>query len=82
MFPLAQDKKAVEFNFIENDEMPPIIITMDEDDNPKVVINRNHTIWLSLNRKLIAGIAEELFGKIDELLTGHLKDQRMYEKLE
>ena len=48
MFPLAQDKKAVEFNFIENDEMPPIIITMDEDDNPKVVINRNHTIFIKM----------------------------------
>jgi len=82
MFPLAQDKKAVEFNFIENDEMPPIIITMDEDDNPKVVINRNHTIWLALNRKIIAGISEELFGKIDELLTGHLSEQRLYEKME
>lgn len=79
---MTLESKPVEFSYIDNQEMPPIIITMDEDDNPKVVINRDHTIWLSLNRKLIAGISEELFGKIDDLLTGHLKEQRMCENME
>jgi len=79
---MTQERKVVEFTYIENEEMPPIIITMDDDDKPKVVINRCHTIWLSLNRKLIGGISEELFGKIDDLLSGHLKEQRMYETME
>ena len=76
------ERKPVRFNWIDDEEMPPITITMDNEDSPQVHINRSHRIWLSLNRKLIAGISEELFGKIDELLTGHLQEQRMYEKME
>ena len=79
---LDMERKPVRFNWIDDEEMPPITITMDNEDNPQVHINRSHRIWLSLNRKLIAGISEELFGKIDELLTGHLQEQRMYEKME
>ena len=53
-----------------------------EDDAPKVVINRQHSIWLSLHRKTIGGCAEALYEKIDELLTDHLTEQRMYERME
>ena len=61
--------------------MPPIIIRAGEDDMPEVIINRHYSIWLSLHRKLIAGCAESLYGKIDELLTSHLTEQRMFERM-
>ena len=76
------ETREIEFSLIEDIEMPPIVITMDDDDQPKVVINRDYAIWLSLHRKVIGGCAEELFGKIDELLTSHLRDQRHFQKME
>lgn len=82
MINMEDETTQVNFTLVDDIELPPIIITMDESDEPKVVINRNHTIWLCLHRKVIAGCAERLFHKMDELLTGHLKEQRMYEKLE
>tara|TARA_A100001201_G_scaffold93900_2_gene81607 strand:- start:354 stop:623 length:270 start_codon:yes stop_codon:yes gene_type:complete len=82
MEPIETVKREIEFSLVDDEDMPPIIITMDRDDNPKVVINRNYDIWLSLHRKTIGGCAEALYGKIDDLLTAHLKDQRMYEKMD
>lgn len=76
------ETREIQFSLIEDIEMPPIVITMDDDDQPKVVINRDYAIWLSLHRKVIGGCAEELFGKIDELLTSHLRDQRHFQKME
>ena len=76
------ETREFQFSLIEDIEMPPIVITMDDDDQPKVVINRDYAIWLSLHRKVIGGCAEELFGKIDELLTSHLRDQRHFQKME
>ena len=43
----------VEFRMVSDDEMPPIVITMNEDDKVKVVLNQNNLIWLSLHRKTI-----------------------------
>jgi hypothetical protein len=74
--------REIEFKLIDDDEMPPIVITMGENDLPKVVINRKHHIWLGLYRKTIGGCAESLYSKIDELLTAHLTEQRMYERME
>ena len=62
--------------------MPPIVITIGENDLPKVVINRHYTIWLTLYRKCIGGCAESMFDKIDELLTAHLSEQRIFERME
>ena len=78
----TENKKKVEFRLVNDDDMPPIVITMGEDDAPKVVINRQHSIWLSLHRKTIGGCAEALYEKIDELLTDHRTEQRMYERME
>lgn len=79
---VEETKREIEFRLIDDDDMPPIVITIGNSDLPKVVINRKHTIWLSLNRKCIGGCAESLYEKIDELLTGHLSEQRMFEKME
>ena len=46
----------VEFRIIDTSEMPPIVITQNENDGPKVVINTYHKLWISLNRRVIAGI--------------------------
>ncbi len=75
-------QKEVEFRLVNDIEMPPIVITMSEDDNVKVVLNNAHKIWLSLHRKTIGGCAEALFDKINDLLRGHLLDMRAYEKEE
>jgi len=75
-------KREIEFKLVDDEDMPPIIITVGENDLPKVVINRKYQIWLSLYRKTIGGCAEAIYDKIDEILTAHLSEQRMYEKME
>ena len=72
----------VEFRLVNDPTMPPIIITMDENDFPKVVMNAEHRVWLSLHRKTIGGSAEALFGKINDLLTAFLVEQRSYEMMD
>ena len=74
-------EKEVEFTLIDDEDMPPIVITMDGNDNPKVVINRRHTIWLGLHRNTIAGCAMSLHSKMNELLTAYLSEQRMFERM-
>ena len=70
----------VEFRIINTAEMPPIVISQNENDEPKVVINTYHRLWISLNRRLIAGILENMQEKMDMILTGYLKEQREFEK--
>ena len=72
----------VEFRLVNDPEMPPIVITMNEDDKPKVVLNATHKIWLAYYRKTIGGCAESLYGKIDELLSGYLREQRAFEMMD
>jgi len=76
------NRTEIEYKIIDDENMPPIMITIDGDsDLPSVVINRHYTIWLGLHRKLIGGCAESVFDKINELLTAHLSEQRMFERL-
>jgi len=70
----------VEFRVINTSEMPPIVISQNENDEPKVVINTYHKLWISLNRRVIAGIIESLQEKMDMVLTGFLKEQYEFEK--
>jgi len=75
-------KTEIEYKIIDDENMPPIMITIDnETDLPKVVINSHYTIWLGLHRKLIGGCAESVFDKINDLLTAHLSEQRMFERM-
>lgn len=71
---------TVEFRVVNTRELPPIVISMNENDEPKVVLNNYHRIWISLNRRLIAGIIENLQEKMDEMLTSFLVEQRQFEK--
>ncbi len=77
-----EDKKFVEFKIIRDEEMPPIIFKPGAEDEVNIIINQNFAIWLALHRKTIGGCAEALFDKIDEMLSAHLSEQRMYEKME
>lgn len=77
-----RNETNVEFRLVNDEEMPPIVITMNDNDSPKVVLNADHKIWLALHRKTIGGCAEALFEKIDELLTAHLQEQRAYERMD
>jgi hypothetical protein len=72
----------VEFRLVNDEEMPPIVITMNDRDEPKVVLNSEHKIWLSLYRKTIGGCAEALYEKIEEILSAHLQEQRAYERMD
>ena len=77
-----KNETNVEFRLVNDEEMPPIVITMNDNDSPKVVLNADHKIWLALHRKTIGGCAEALYEKIDELLTAHLQEQRAYERMD
>jgi hypothetical protein len=72
-------KRQVEFNIVSDLELPPMVISMNEDDEPKVMLNTQHKIWLSLNRRLILGIFEALPEKLDMILDGYLREQRLFE---
>tara|TARA_R100001377_G_C3194375_1_gene111982 strand:+ start:168 stop:407 length:240 start_codon:yes stop_codon:yes gene_type:complete len=72
----------VEFRLIDEEQMPPMVISMNERDEPKVVINTHHRIWISLHRRTIAGIIENLQEKMDELLNGFLLEQRANENMD
>ena len=73
-------KTEVEFRIVDDSTMPPIIISYNDDDQPKVVLNNYHKIWISLNRRLIAGIIENLQEKMDMILNSFLSEQRAFEK--
>lgn len=72
----------VEFRLIDDEQLPPVVISMNENDEPKVVINSHHRIWMSLHRRTIVGVIEALQDKMDELLTGFLREQRANEKMD
>ena len=72
----------IEFKLIDEKELPPMVIAMNDDDKPKVVINAYHRIWIGLHRKVIAGIVVNLQEKMDEMLDGFLREQRANEQLD
>lgn len=71
--------KTVEFRIVEDEELPAIIITGNENHEPKVVINTHHKLWISLNRRTIAGVIEALQEKMDNILTSYLQEQFDFE---
>ena len=77
-----EDRKQVEYRIVNDSDLPPVVITMNENDEVKVLLNQHHKIWLCLQRKTIAGSAQSLFEKIDMLLTAHLQEQRGYERMD
>ena len=78
--PYLKPRPNVEFRIIDTSEMPPIVITQNDNDEPKVVINTYHKLWISINRRLIAGIIDSLPEKMDDILMGYLKEQYNFQK--
>jgi len=72
-------KQEVEFRIVNDEELPPVVISAKEDGSPKVVLNTYHKLWISLNRKLIAGIIVDLPNKLDKILDAFLKEQYEFE---
>jgi len=72
-------KTEVEFRIVDTPELPPIVISENENNQPKVVINTYHRLWISLNRRIIAGIIDNLQEKMDMILTGYLQEQYSFE---
>jgi|TARA_R100000455_G_C6220110_1_gene84864 hypothetical protein len=70
----------VEFRIVDSPDLPPLVISQNEDDEPKVVINTHHRLWISLNRRVIAGIVEALQDKMDMILTSYLEESYAFEK--
>ena len=75
-------EKQIEFRLIDDEEMPPIVITFGDDKEPKVVLNSHYKIWMGWKRKIIGGVAKSLYDKIDELLDAYLADQYMLEEMD
>jgi hypothetical protein len=75
-------EKQIEFRLIDNADMPPIVITVGEDNEPKVILNSHHRIWMGWKRKMIGGVAKSLYDKIDELLDSYLADQYTLEEMD
>ncbi len=69
----------VEFRLVNTEELPPIVISEGENKQPKVVINTYHRLWISLNRRVIAGIIDALQEKMDMILTSYLQEQYQFE---
>ena len=69
----------VEFRIVDSPDLPPLVISQDNDE-PKVVINTHHRLWISLNRRVIAGIVEALQDKMDMILTSYLEENYAFEK--
>ena len=72
----------IETKLINDVDLPPLIVKMDDRDYPKIIINTAHKTWLMLYRKEIAGCAEHLFKQLDRILTAHLQEQRSFERME
>tara|TARA_R110002167_G_scaffold299876_2_gene504221 strand:+ start:488 stop:724 length:237 start_codon:yes stop_codon:yes gene_type:complete len=72
----------IEFRIIDSEEMPPIVITIGDNNEPKVVLNSHHKIWMGWKRNIIGGVAKSLYEKIDELLNSYLADQFMMGELD
>tara|TARA_R110000823_G_scaffold55404_1_gene135526 strand:+ start:372 stop:620 length:249 start_codon:yes stop_codon:yes gene_type:complete len=71
-------EKQIEFRLIDEGDMPPIVITVGDNNEPKVILNSHHKIWMGWKRKMIGGVAKSLYDKIDELLDAYLADQHQF----
>jgi hypothetical protein len=75
-------ERQIEFRLIEEEDMPPIVIAIGENSEPKVILNAHHRIWMGWKRKMIGGVARSLYDKIDELLDSYLADQYQLQEMD
>jgi len=72
----------IEFRLVNDEDVPPLVITMDEKDMPKIVINRYYAIWLMMNRNIIPSSAQAIADEIYKLLDAHLVEMRADELMD
>ena len=72
----------IEFRIVNDEEVPPLVVTMDENDRPKIVINRHYAIWLMVNRNIIPSSANAIADEIYKLLDAHLEEMRADELMD
>jgi len=73
---------TVEFVLIDDIEMPPIVIAMDRQNQPKVTLNNYYREWLGMHRKTLGGMGEGLFNKIDQLIDNMLQEGWEYKQMD
>jgi len=72
--------KYIEYKIVDDGELPPIVLTSNDDGGLSVVINHHHKIWLALNRNIIPSIMESFSIKLQEITDGVLKELYVMEK--
>jgi hypothetical protein len=66
----------IEFHIVDDAELPPITIAMDNEAlHPVLYINNHHRIWLGLMRNAIPGMAQQMQEKLTLLCDGFLREQ-------
>jgi|TARA_R100000030_G_C3181490_1_gene105983 hypothetical protein len=73
---------TVEFVLIDDMEMPPIVIAMDRQNQPKVTLNNYYREWLGIHRKVFGGMGEGLYNKIDQLIDNMLQEGWEYKQMD
>tara|TARA_R110002167_G_C12478975_1_gene634379 strand:- start:314 stop:562 length:249 start_codon:yes stop_codon:yes gene_type:complete len=74
-------EEIVTYIIIDEEGAAPVSMIVDENDMPKIVLNRHYTIWLCQHRNLIPSCLGGVADEIINLLDSHLKDQRAIEKM-
>lgn len=73
-----KESKQIQFKIVNDDSLPPMMITKDGAIGITVVLNQHHVIWLGLHRNTIPGIAQNIQSKLTEMCDGFLTEQLMY----
>tara|TARA_R110002012_G_scaffold174113_1_gene338865 strand:+ start:620 stop:856 length:237 start_codon:yes stop_codon:yes gene_type:complete len=74
--------EQIEFRLVNDEDVPPLVFTMDDNDRPKIIINRHYAIWLMVNRNIIPSSANAIADEIYNLLDAHLAEMRANELME
>jgi len=76
---MKENTKRIEYRIVNEDDLPPLVISPDGTTGIKVILNEAHTIWLSLHRNTIPAIAQQLQEKLTQFCDSYLTD-RLYER--
>ncbi|MAL10447.1 MAG: hypothetical protein CMF74_12395 [Maricaulis sp.] len=74
----AEKTKRIEYKIVSDEELPPLVITKSGQTGLTVVLNQNHTIWLSLHRNTIPAIMGQLQEKLTMMCDSYLTDQILF----
>jgi hypothetical protein len=72
--------KYIEYKIVDDEGLPPIVLTSNDDGGLSVVINHYHKIWLAINRNIIPSIMESFSTKLQEITDGVLQELYVIEE--